>query len=177
MVKKILKFFAYLLFFIASLIYFIPKTSIYYFAEQQLKPLAIIVSSEDVRDSGFSLLIEDADISVKSIESAKISKVEIGVYLLYNSVSLNGIALSGMAENFVPINVESVEFTHSVFDPLSLHLSANGEFGEASGTFNILDNNLSINLKPSKLMKSKYKNTLRTLKKTENGEYEYVKSF
>ena len=76
MVRKIFNFFIYLLFFIIAIIYFTPKIGLYYFAEQKLKPLTgVIISKEELRDNGFSLKIENANISAKGIDSAVIKSI------------------------------------------------------------------------------------------------------
>ena len=43
--------------------------------------------------------------------------------------------------------------------------------------YNIAENSLHLDLKPSKIMFQNYKNTLSTLVKTENGEFTYDKTF
>lgn len=171
------RFFAYLLFFILALMYFTPKSSIYYFLEQQLKPHSIVVSSEDVRDSGFSLNISNADLSYKSIESAHISDTDISMFILYNSVSFKDITLNSVGKSFIPIHIESGDITYSLFNPLNIKASSVGEFGEALSSFNILDRKLHVELKPSKMMLRDYKKTLQKMNKNENGGYNYEKTF
>lgn len=176
MVKKIGKFFAYLLFFMATLIYFLPKISLYYFLEKELKPYAIIISSEDTKDRGFSLKIEHANLSLKGIESANINEIDLKLFLLYNSILLNEVALSNTLESFIPLQIHHVDIMHHIFNPLFITAQVSGEFGEADISFDIIKRSLHLELKASKIMKRDYKNTLRTLKKTKQGEYIYDKN-
>ena len=177
MVKKISIFFAYAIFFMLAIMYFTPKDSIYFSFEEKLKHLDVVISSEQVEDSGFTLNITDADLSFKSISSAKINQSSITVFALYNSVSLKGITLSSTAKSFAPLNIESVNVVYSIVNPLNASIKAVGEFGELEGEFNIVDSSLHLELKPSQKMLKNYQSSLRKLSKTENGEFVYDKTF
>ncbi|WP_373003698.1 hypothetical protein [Sulfurimonas sp.] len=177
MVKKISIFFAYTLFFMLALMYFTPKDSIYFSFEEKIKQVDVVISNEQVKDSGFTLNITDADISFKSISSAKVSKTSVTIFALYNSVNLKGITLSSTAKSFAPLNIESVNVVYSIFNPLYATIEAVGEFGELEGEFNIADNSLHLKLKPSQEMLKSYQNSLKQLSKTKNGDFVYDKTF
>lgn len=171
------KLFAYILFFILVLVYFMPKESIYFLAEKKLEKYNVVISKEVISDNGFSLKLKNGKIFYNSIESAIVDSMKIKVFLLYNSVNIQNVYLSSMASSFVPLHIDSINIRYSVFNPLNIVLSANGEFGEATGKIGVLDKNISIVLTPSELMLKKYKNTLSGLKNKENGEYEYDQTF
>ncbi len=177
MVKKLALFFAYLSFFMLALMYFTPKVSIYYFLETQLKPYDVIISSESVQDSGLTLSIEDGVVFVKSIDSAKIKNVDITILGLYNALSVSEIELSSVAASFVPLKIAQVDIIYSVIDPLNITANAVGEFGEVQAIANLLERIVHVKLVPSALMKKDYKHTLKNLKKSENGEFVYDKTF
>jgi len=177
MVKKIIIFFAYTLFFVSALIYFTPKSSLYFFLEEQLKEHDVIISKEEVNDNGFILNLKGADISYKSIDSATVDNADIKLLLLYNSINLKGITLASTAKSFAPLSVQSVDVVYSIINPLNATLHAVGEFGELDAEFDIASNTLHLNLKPSKVMLQNYKGTLRNLSKIENGEFVYDKTF
>ncbi len=177
MVKKIFLFFAYLLFFIAALIYFAPKSSIYYFLETQLKEYEVVVSSEEVLDRGFIFEITHANLSVKSIRSANITKTDIKIFALYNSIDIEGVTLSSTAKSFVPLHIENIHIEYSILDPLRVVGYAVGGFGEIDALFSIVEMALHLDLKPSKIMLKNHRNTLRNLKKDENGGFVYDKAF
>ena len=174
---KILKLLGYTLFFILALIYFMPKQSIYYFAEKKLAENKIILSHESVVDSGFSLKLSNANISYNAIESATVKNIDIKMLIFYNSLSVENIELSSMASSFVPLHIRTLNVQYTFFNPLNIVAKVSGEFGEANAKLNILDKNITILLTPSELMLNKYKNTLQNLKKNQSGEYEYVKTF
>jgi len=177
MVKKIVVFLLYSAFFMLSLIYFIPKENIYYFLEHELKQKEIILSGEEVKDSGFVLGVKDIKVYFNSINSAKISKIDMAFFVVYNSISVNEIKLTSVAKSFVPLYIDNIHITYSILNPLNLCGSSNGKFGSLKLRFNILENTLHMELKPSKLMLKEYASTLKNLNKLENGEFVYDKTF
>ena len=177
MVKKIGKFFAYLLFFLLALMYFTPKESVYYFAEKQLKPFGVLISSEDAIDRGLCLELNHANISFKAIESASVESAKIKLLGALNSFEVQNIKLASTASSFVPLHIENVKITHHIFNPLHVSAEANGEFGELSADVDLLERTLHIDFIASKEMKKNYKSTLRNLKKNQKGEYYYDQSF
>jgi len=181
MVRKIFNFFLYFLFFIVALLYFTPKIGLYYLVEEKSKPLSgVIISKEKLIDNGFSLDIENANVSIKGIDSAIIKNIDIKFLLLYTSINIKGITLSSVANSFLPLDIDRVTIEHSIFHPLVVKGSAKGGFGTAllDISFNpkTLQRHLKLILKPSSKMKQNYKRTIRNLKKNKEGEYIYEKN-
>lgn len=174
---KTLKLLGYTLFFILLLIYFIPKESLYYFVEKELQKEQVVLSDEEIVENLFSLELRGAKLSYRTIESLEVEMISVDIFLLYNSISLEGIKLSSTASSFVPLHLKKIDFSYTIFDPLVVSAKADGEFGEAEGEFNILDRNITMVLTPSKLMLKNYKSSLKNLSKNESGEYRYVQSF
>ena len=170
---KTLKVLGFSLFFLLATLFFLPKINFYYLVEKELKKQNIVLSDENIIENSFSLNIKDADIFVESIKSATIKELDISTLLLYNSIHLRDIKLSGMAESFVPIDIKTIGATHSIFNPLTLDIVLNGAFGDAKANFSMLDKKFYLTLKPSKLMLRKYKKTLKFLEKNQNGAYSY----
>lgn len=177
MVNKILIFFAYVLFFILALMYFTPKTSLYFMLEKELKKQDLIISNEKVYDNGFSLSLEDATLYVKGIDSAVIKETDVKLFVLYNTININDVTLTDVAGSFIPLEIENINITYSVLNPLNISIDAKGGFGEVSGGVSIVDKKLHLNLIPSEVMKKKHKTTMRQLKKQEDGSYSYDKNF
>lgn len=177
MVKKLLRFFAYTLFFIVALILFTPKSSIYYLLEQNLKKFNVVISKEQLKESPLSLNITNANISINAIDSAIINECDITLLLFYNKLLFSNIKLSSIVETYLPSKISSLEIDYSVLHPFILKANAEGDFGEVSTVLYFLDKSASVILKPSKNMVSNYKNSLRYFKKNKKGEYTYAKSF
>ncbi len=175
--KKIALFFLYSFLFLASLLFFTPKENIYYFAEEQLKPLDVVLGYEEAVDHGFTLEILHSKLYVKKIKSANIASINIGIFGLYNAVSVDNIVLDKTFEQFFPPLIQSVAIKQSIIAPLQLNGEALGDFGEAVATVDLLERSAKVVLKPSKLMRSRYKSTLRQFKKSKEGEYSYEYKF
>ena len=175
--KKIALFLLYSFLFIAALLFFTPKENLYYFAEEQLTPLAVVIGYEDVIDHGFTLEISHAKLYVQKIKSANISAIDIAIFGIYNTVNISNIVLDKTFEQFFPPLIEHLEITQHVFSPLEVNAFAIGDFGEAQAHINLADRNGTVLLTPSKLMNKRYRNTLRQLKKTKEGTYRYVFKF
>lgn len=175
--KKIALFLFYLLLFFGALLFFTPKENIYYFAEEQLKPLGVVIGYEEAVDHGFTLELLHAKLYVQKIKSADIDSASVGLYGLYNTVSLNKIVLDKTFEQFFPLTIEHLDLHHSLFSPFTLSGEAVGDFGEAAATVDLLEHNATVVLRPSKLMLSRYRSTLKQLRKSKEGDYRYEYQF
>jgi len=177
MVKKMLKFFAYILFFLSMLLFFMPKVNLYYLLEKKLQSYAVVIASEELRDSGFVFKIENAHLYVKSIESATIEHIDLKIFALYNRVDIDGIRLAPAASSFFPLDIEHIVVNYNIFNPLYATLHGEGAFGEAMLQVDLLHRRVHMHFLASKVMQREYRNTLRNFKRVKNGEYIYDKNF
>ena len=115
--------------------YFSPKANIYFALEHELKKRDVIISNESVIDNGFSLELQNAELFFKSVKSADVETLNVKIFGIYNSLSMSGIKLSPTASSFVPLNVESVVISYTIFNPLNVSIYQVGEAGEAEGSF------------------------------------------
>lgn len=175
--KRIALYLLYTILFFGALLFFTPKESIYYFAEEQLKPLGVIIAHEEAVDHGFTLELTHIDLYVQKIKSAEIGSVRLGIFGLYNSASAADILLDKTFEAFFPPSIHRAELQQSLLDPLHINASAVGDFGEAEARVDLLERSVKVFLKPSRLMHTRYKSTLRQLKKTKEGDYSYDYKF
>ena len=174
---KLSKIFAYFLFFILALIYFVPKLNLYYYAENELQNYKVILLEKVKKDTGFSLRLDGVEVFYDSIAIAKAKSADLKLFLMYNSLNIKDIELSGMASSFVPIDIKTVDIRYSILNPLNIMAKVDGGFGVADVELNIVDRDITIDLVPSKLMLQKYKNTLKNFSKTADKGYRYVKTF
>jgi len=176
MVKKLFKFVALLLFFIFALILFAPKENIYYLLEQNLKKFDIIISHEKLENRKLYLNIQNLDVSVKGIETLTIKEANIVILALYNSIELENIMLSSLAKNYLPVKIDKVDIYYTILNPLKIYAVGHGKFGDARVAIDVLKRKAVLVLRPSKIMRMRYRNSLKELKKSKNGEYLYEKS-
>lgn len=171
--RKIALFLFYTLLFFGALFFFTPKEELYYFGEEQLKPLSVVIGYEEVVDHGFSLELLHAQLYVQKIKSANIASTTIGLFGLYNTVGIKDITLDKTFEQFFPTGIEHIDIEHSILSPLKVNAEAVGDFGEAYATVDLLERKVHVKLTPSKLMLSRYRNTLHQFKKSKEGGYTY----
>jgi len=175
--KKIALFVLYVILFFAALLFFTPKENLYYFGEEQLKPLGVVIADEEVIDHGFSLSLEHATIYFKKIRSAKIASISTKVFGVYNNLYVENIVLDPAVEQFFPPEITHINVTHSLLSPLQVTADAEGDFGSATAQVNLADRNGTLVVIPSKMMTSRFRNTLRQLKKSKGGDYYYEFKF
>ncbi len=177
MVKKLLKFLSYSLFFIFALILFVPKNSIYYFAEENLKQFDLVISNESLEDNFTTLKVKNLEISAKSIDAGVVEELDLTLLLVYNKLLFTNIELSSLVESYLPSKIENLEISYTLLNPLFVEGKSKGVFGDAHMFFNLQTRELSVSLHPSKKMFSSYRNSLKYFKKSATGEYVYAKTF
>ena len=177
MVKKLLKFLGLSLFFILALMAFIPKESVYFLLEKELKNFEVVISKESLQENLFSLDITNLEVSAKGIDSALVQEAQITLLLLSNTVELSNIKLSSLVESYLPSKIEYFQANYSVLNPFNVTAVSHGGFGEAEASFDLSSGALEVRLKPSKKMLNSYRSSLRKFKKSDNGEYVYAKTF
>ncbi|MBN2815134.1 MAG: hypothetical protein JXQ67_00505 [Campylobacterales bacterium] len=173
---KIGKFFAYLLFFIFSLLLFVPKESVYFLFEGELKKFDVVISNELREESLLSLQLHNLDISAKGVESVHAKSAEVTLLLLYNRVELESIEISEVLQSYVPTQIEHLSVVYSLINPLNVVGEARGEFGEAKLVFDLVERKVFVTLEPTDKMLKEYKSIMRMFQKAENGEYTYAKA-
>ena len=162
--KFILKIFTLIIVFIICLLAFLPKEQFYFKAEEQLVKKNIILSSETIKEELFVLKINDAELYYDGIFTAYLSKSQIKTYLFYSNIELENIRLSKSFENFVPSKIDRLNLQHSVLEFDKIKIKGTGDFGVFEGDILLLEKKLVGELKPSKIMKSKYKKLLKEFK-------------
>lgn len=177
MVKKLLRFFAFSLFFLFALVLFTPKDSFYFLLEQELEKLSIIISNETLQERLLSLNVQNLEINTKGVDTLVVREADVMLLLFYNTINFQNLQISSLVSAYIPPRVDTLDLRYTIFNPLVLTAKAKGEFGHARAEFSLLDKELKLFVMPSKLMLHKYKKTLQMLKKDENGEYIYAKTF
>lgn len=176
MIKSIVKYLMYGVFFMISLMLFFPKENLYFFVEKKLLEKKIVISDEQVESKLFSFIVSNADVYYKGIKFSKVKTVDIDTYLFVNSINIKKIKISDGFKSFVPQNIDNIKLKYSVLNPMIIEIISTGEFGSLSGNINVLDRTIIVYLKASNKMKNKYKNILKQMK-PEEGEYTYEYKF
>jgi len=172
MIKVFLKYVLYLLFFIVTLIFFLPKENLYYLLEKKLVERNIIISKENIENKRFSFSINAPTVFYNEMEVLKIADINIVTSLITSNINMNNIKITSEFKSFIPENIDFIEMKYSIFNPLIVEWNSKGEFGILMGEVDLLKSRLTFHLKASKKMESLYKNILIQMK-LEQGEYVY----
>lgn len=162
---------------LVTVLYFLPKTNLYYKLEHTLQPKGIIIHNEHIDDRRFWLEILDAELYVQKIESMRIDKSAIMLFGVYNKVDLEGITLASTLGQFVPKKIQSARFRYRLYDPLNVNATVSGDFGKAKIRLNLYERVITADVEASKLMKSKFSATLKNLTRDKKGGYHYEYRF
>lgn len=176
MMKKIFKFLIYIFTFFLFFMIFLPKISLYNLVEKELQKKQVIISDEKIVENFFSLDILDSKVFFEGINIAKIDKLKLESLFLYTKIEFSNIVLIDSFTQFAPSPIENLIIKHTILNPNNILVNAKGNFGELSGTMNILNKELKIELNASNLMKSSYSKLLKFFK-LENGRYIYEYRF
>lgn len=100
---KFLKVISFIVVIILSLLVFLPKQSLYFLAEHELKKYDVVISDEKFIPNLFGFKLEDAELHVKGVNIAKLNSVDI---------SLSGASVFskdiGRANAYISIDNQSV---------------------------------------------------------------------
>jgi len=141
MVKRIIGgFFLFLLLFWI----FAPKHELYYMLEKKLKENDIIISNETITDTWFGLNIKNAQIYAKGVKLAEAAELQLNIFFLYNTLSVNSIAVDESLHNMAPKNIDEIKATYTVIDPIHVNLNALGSFGTMDGAITLTEKNIKL---------------------------------
>jgi len=169
MIKVILKYILYMIFFCYMLVVFLPKINLYYLALNKLESYKISLISQKVNDNYLSLDLEDLSINYDNINVSKVKRVSISTYLYNTSINIKDIKADDMLKNFIPESIQEVEIFHTVLDPLKIKLKASFKKGRAFGEVDLVNNTIVLNFDVTNTFMHQYKSITRQFKK--NGKY------
>lgn len=173
---KVLKFFAYLFFFILMLYVTFPKINAFYKVEELVSAYKVKLVAESMHERLFSLEVEHMSITYEGVKAAELAQTEILLLGLYNSIDIEGATLVGIVKNFMPSKIASVHISYSLVHPLTIKAEAKGDFGEAKLSYSLQEKKVVVVLHPSALMQQQFQSSLRLFKKSKDGVYYYEKS-
>ncbi len=160
-----------------TVLYFLPKTNLYYKLEHALQPQGIIVHNEHINDKWFWLEILDAELYLQKIESLRINRSTIMLFGIYNKINLEEITLAATPAQFVPKDIQLAQFRYGLHDPLNINATVLGDFGKAEIKLNLYERRITADVEASKLMKSEFSATLKNLTHDKKGGYHYEYRF
>ena len=167
----------FLLVLFALIIFFLPKTALYYQLEHMLSEEKIILSGEITRDSGFLFSIDDGTLYYDDLEVVQLKGITITPLIAFNRISFTPFTFSKDIQNFLPGTIEQMKIQYTFVDPLHIIFNAQGEFGTLNGSIAFLEKLLHASLLPSDMLLKKRPIWLKEFKKQEGGIYQYESNY
>jgi hypothetical protein len=167
--KKMKNILLYLFVGIVAFIYFLPRYNLYFELENYLSTQKIIISNEQLDDSGFSLYISEGKLYFGDLHVADLDNAEIDTWLFYNRLEAQGVHISDAMNQVASGSIENLSLTQNIFNPLHVSIEAEGDFGTLQGGVDLLDQHLVLLLEPSQMLTKLNPFWLNRFKKTEEG--------
>lgn len=156
------------------LIFFAPKSNLYYWGEHALKAFNVFISNESVEDSGWRLNIYAAELYFDKLTLAEVDKISLSPWLLYNAIEVEGIHIDEGFVDFLPLEITRLGVAYAIYNPLQATLHGESDAGYFNGEVDLLERTVLIRLHVDQKAQKRYRNALARLKKTEEGySYEY----
>lgn len=172
MIKSFIKYIGILVIFVASLLVFLPKENLYFLLLDKIKQEKVIVKNTKIQDDYYSFKLTNTDILYQGVKAVNIENLNIQTYLVSSKIEVSNIVLDDIAKQFLPSRIKTIQISHSVLDPLAVHIKANLIQAKAYGVFNLTTQTVVLNIIPSKQFIKSYKRLLKNMKKMKNGEYQ-----
>jgi hypothetical protein len=173
MIKKISTYLLLFLLFPYALLVFIPKANFYYLAQEEMLKNNLIINSKSIENQYFGLELRDNDVFFNSIKIANFSSLEIKTYLLKTEVAVVNINIDESMEKFLPAKISSVTMNHNIINPLIINIDMVINDSDAYAVFNIMENVITVYLKPNAKFKRQYTSILNKMTITKEGGYEF----
>jgi hypothetical protein len=170
---KLLRGFSVFVVFILGLVLFAPKVNAYYWLEKVLLQKRIIIANEQVSQRSLQLQLQQMNIYYAQKNVSDIKKASLTVGVVSNVLLLNDITIKKELKRILPtMNIDQIQLLYHLWDPLRVHIKAQGVFGQAQGTYNLLENKGSLSLNASTSFKKNNGSFLRKMK-LDKGVYIY----
>lgn len=173
--KKLNYFFAFL-FFIISIMLFLPQKNIFYIVENFLEKNQTYISNEIIEQKLFGLDIKNIEIIFEDIKIGNIQDIQMNFLGFYNKITINKTIIKAGNLTFIPKNINIVEAKYSILSPLKILLYSESDLGIINGFISMNDQKLFLELRPNKDAKMKYANVLKVFTAQKEGLYTYEKN-
>jgi len=162
--KNLLKYFFYIALFIFTVIIFLPKENIYYYAVEKLAKKQVEIQTDKINDIGYALECEGPVIYYQNIQVANLDMIEFKTFGVYSKAALTKTRFDKSFERFFPKEIRKTTLTHTLFDPLSIKIEALLPKVNIEGSFDLLENKVDLVIKGPKGFLSRYNEARKYLK-------------
>jgi len=133
-----------------TILFFMPKRALYHKLEAVLLQNDIKINEKNIEEGLFSLTLHDAKVYVKGIQLATVEKIDFFSLLFYTNVEVEKLILDESLKNVAPTQIDEIEVTHAIWNPLNLSLEAQGSFTAIEGQVSLVDRNMRVDFNETK---------------------------
>ncbi len=173
---KILKKLFLIFAFLYLCIIFLPKTNLFYLAQEQALKQNVIISQESLSDVLGIFSASNSKIYYDGLLVGNVKTIRLIPALFYNCLSISDAKFNSGFAQFIPKSIDSLKLRFTLFFPVRVFISSDGDFGDISGHFDLINQKLHLVLEPKKGFMSNYPELANQFKKI-NNEYVYETSY
>lgn len=145
-----------------------PREKIYHTIETMLAEDTIYLSDETLNDHFFYLDVENVEVVFGKSVVGSIENIRISPWLVMNSVSLSSFKIASDYRLFFPGSVEKIELTYALWNPLSVDIEGEGDFGKCYGKIDLVEQTVRVVFEPTQQLR-KYPLLISKLHREEEG--------
>lgn len=161
-------FFSFVALLFLGLLIFLPKTNLYYSAEEALSSAHLYLNDEKIHEHWLYLEVEDATLLLDSMPIGSIEQIRIVPLLIYNQATIDAIEFNGEFSALFPQGIDHLRFTYTLLHPLTVSLNGVGGFGPIKGELDLSQMRLVLLFEASPIMRN-YPFLLSKLRKSDEG--------
>lgn len=162
------RFFSFSALLVIGLIVFLPKSNLYYSAEEALASAHLYLNNEEINDRLLYLDIRDASLLLDNMMIGSVEHIRFIPLIAFNRATITGVEFNGEFASLFPEGIEYVSFTYTLLHPLTVAITGEGGFGPIQGEIDLTQNRLTLLFEPSPVMRS-YPLLLSKLRKSDEG--------
>ena len=157
------KIFIFLTGFLMGIIFFMPKDNLYYTAQKYLAKENIYINSSV--KNGAVLDLKNGKVYQNGIDFASFKNIKIMPFLFFNKITAEDIKI-----NLQNLNIDNLNITYSVINPIKVYINGSSNFGKITGEINLIKKEIKVYI--LNLTNNNIKSFLRKDKK---GYFYYAK--
>ena len=160
--------FSFIAFLFLGFLIFLPKSNLYYSAEEALSSAHLYLNDEKIHEHLLYLEVQDATLLLDSMPIGSLKQIRIVPLIIYNQATIDSIEFNGEFSTLFPGGIDHLSFTYTLLHPLSVTLNGVGGFGPVRGEFDLSEMRLTLLFEPSPVMRT-YPLLLSKLRKSNEG--------
>ena len=114
--KFLLKILFYTIFFILTLILFLPKQELYFLLEKKLENKNIIISKEKVNDGINYLSLSNFEIYYDKLLISEVESLTLDSYLFFSKINIKNLKISDAFNHIFPSELKNIEVNYNIID-------------------------------------------------------------